>query len=115
MIVRVEREFEVISPQYQGEEERERERRDYNGTTNGLEETLCTFRLKENIGDPSKADVYNPRGGRVSTLNSQNLPVLGWVQLSAERGVLYRVSKTKKIIPLSFVKLYNSSELPQRT
>ncbi|KAG5560340.1 hypothetical protein RHGRI_003589 [Rhododendron griersonianum] len=90
MIVRVEREFEVISPQYQGEEERERERRDNNGTTNGLEETLCTFRLKENIGDPSKADVYNPRGGRVSTLNSQNLPVLGWVQLSAERGVLYR-------------------------
>ncbi|KAI8566440.1 hypothetical protein RHMOL_Rhmol02G0040600 [Rhododendron molle] len=91
-IVRVEREFEVISPQHQGEEEREREERERgnNGTFNGLEETLCTFRLKENIGDPSKADVYNPRGGRVSTLNSQNLPVLGWVRLSAERGVLYR-------------------------
>ncbi|XP_058200598.1 11S globulin seed storage protein 1-like [Rhododendron vialii] len=92
-IVRVEREFGVISPQYQGEEEereREERRRGNNGTTNGLEETLCTFRLKENIGDPSKADVYNPRGGRVSTLNSQNLPVLGWVRLSAERGVLYR-------------------------
>ncbi|KAJ8547228.1 hypothetical protein K7X08_010814 [Anisodus acutangulus] len=57
---------------------------------NGLEETLCTMKLRENIGHPSRSDVYNPRGGRVSTVNSNTLPILNWLQLSAERGTLYR-------------------------
>nr|GFB50940.1 11S globulin subunit beta-like [Tanacetum cinerariifolium] len=34
--------------------------------------------------------VYNPRGGRISSLNSHKLPVLNLLQLSAERGVLYK-------------------------
>ncbi|PSR97965.1 11S globulin delta chain like [Actinidia chinensis var. chinensis] len=89
-IVLVERELQVISPQYQEEEwEREQEREHERGL-NGLEETICTLRLRENIASPTRADVYNPRGGRVSTINSHNLPILDWVQLSAERGVLYR-------------------------
>lgn len=59
------------------------------GCQNGVEETLCTMRLTENIGDPSRADVYTPQAGRISTLNSYNLPILGHLRLSAERGVLY--------------------------
>ncbi|KAF3947807.1 hypothetical protein CMV_026114 [Castanea mollissima] len=57
---------------------------------NGIEETLCTLRLRENIHDPSRADIYNPDAGRISTLNSHNLPILRWLQLSAEFGRLQK-------------------------
>lgn len=58
---------------------------------NGLEETYCSMRVRENIADPARADIYSARGGRIATLNSLNLPILRFLRLSAERGVLYRV------------------------
>ncbi|XP_060180412.1 11S globulin-like [Lycium barbarum] len=97
-IVRAEN-FDVLSPEFEEEEEeqqshrqrREREHKGRRGSQpNGLEETICTLRLRENLGRPSRADVYNPRGGRISTLNSHKLPILNFLQLSAERGVLYQ-------------------------
>ncbi|CAN4091119.1 unnamed protein product [Withania somnifera] len=103
-IVRAER-FDVLSPEFEEEEEEEqhhRPRREHEGRRgffpNGLEETICTMRIRENLGRPSRADVYNPRGGRVSTLNSHKLPILNWLQLSAERGVLYQASQTLSLI-----------------
>ncbi|KAG6719084.1 hypothetical protein I3842_04G186000 [Carya illinoinensis] len=57
---------------------------------NGLEETICAARLRENISDPSRADIFMEEAGRISTVNSHNLPVLRCLQLSAESGVLYR-------------------------
>ncbi|KAK6929775.1 Cupin 1 [Dillenia turbinata] len=86
MIVRVKEGLKVVSPQMMEEEEQGRRPR---RSRNGLEETFCTMRLRENIADASRADVYNPHGGRVSHLNSQKLPILANLQLSAERGVLY--------------------------
>ncbi|KAI3469777.1 hypothetical protein Pfo_026440 [Paulownia fortunei] len=84
-IVRAER-FNIVFP---GEEEEEgRERGQWRA--NGLEETVCTAKLRENLDEPTRADIYNPRGGRISTLNSQKLPILSWLRLSAEKGVLYR-------------------------
>ncbi|KAF8392190.1 hypothetical protein HHK36_022532 [Tetracentron sinense] len=83
-IVRVENGLKVSRPR-RGEEEEEQPWR-----TNGLEETLCTMRLRENIADPARSDVYSPQGGRINILNSQKLPILNYLQLSAERGVLYR-------------------------
>lgn len=106
-IVRVEGELQMIRPprsreEQEREERQERERESEwelqhrRGTPgqrdeNGLEETLCTLRLRENIGDPSRADIYTEQAGRLSTVNSHNLPVLRWLRLSAQRGVLYRV------------------------
>ncbi|CAN1244967.1 11S globulin, partial [Linum grandiflorum] len=55
----------------------------------GSIETFCSMRMRENIGDPSNADIFTPQAGRIRSLNSHNLPVLQWIQLSAERGVLY--------------------------
>ncbi|KAG2727913.1 hypothetical protein I3760_01G181000 [Carya illinoinensis] len=86
IIVTVEDELRVLSPQSRGEE---REERGWD-RDNGVEETFCTMRLKHNIADPQRADVYNERGGRITSLNSLNLPILRYIQLSAERGVLYR-------------------------
>ncbi|CAN1147413.1 11S globulin seed storage protein 1 [Linum perenne] len=45
--------------------------------------------MVENIGDPSRPDVFTPEAGRVRSVNSHDLPVLRWIQLSTERGVLY--------------------------
>ncbi|GAV66345.1 Cupin_1 domain-containing protein, partial [Cephalotus follicularis] len=118
IIVRVKEDLEILRPQSQQGEEREREeseeeeeerrrrrggseeerrrrseedrRRGREGRDNGLEETFCTMRLKHNIADPQGADTYNPRGGRINTLNSHNLPILNYLQLSAEHGVLYK-------------------------
>ncbi|KAF6150952.1 hypothetical protein GIB67_026873 [Kingdonia uniflora] len=86
-IIRVENGLQFIQPPRGSEEEQERQQW---MSTNGLEETLCNTRLRENIGRPSRADIYSPNGGRISSLNSQKLPILNYLQMSAERGVLYR-------------------------
>ncbi|KAG9445655.1 hypothetical protein H6P81_011783 [Aristolochia fimbriata] len=68
------------------EEEEEMERR----PTNGLEETLCNAKLRYNIADPRHTDIYSHRGGRITSINSQKLPILNFLRLSAEKGVLRR-------------------------
>ena len=83
------------------EDEKEQRESRRGGRDNGIEETLCTLRLRENIHDPSRADIYNPKAGRISTLNSHNLPVLRWLQLSAEFGRLQRVMLMKAAINLT--------------
>lgn len=62
--------------------------------TNGLDETFCTMKIRSNIDDPSRADYYNQRVGRVARVDSQKLPILNHVQMSATRVVLQRVRKT---------------------
>ncbi|KAL4590551.1 hypothetical protein LXL04_003483 [Taraxacum kok-saghyz] len=79
--------FQVITPEKQEQRSSRGSRR---GGANGMEETICSAQLSANLANPSHADVYNPRGGRVSTLNSHKLPVLDLLQLSAERGILYK-------------------------
>ncbi|GER52263.1 11S seed storage globulin B [Striga asiatica] len=69
----------LVLPEW-GSHEKERE----GGYANGL-------KIRENIDNPSKADVYNPRAGRVTRLNGHKLPILNYLRLSADRGVLYKV------------------------
>ncbi|KDO57580.1 hypothetical protein CISIN_1g048197mg [Citrus sinensis] len=90
IIVRVEEELRVLSPQRGREQEQEQEQEFQGSGDNGIEETICTMKLKHNINDPSGADAYNPRGGRVTTVNRFNLPILRYIQLSAEKGNLYQ-------------------------
>lgn len=90
-IVLVDEDFDVLMPE-RDDQERSRGRYIESESENGFEETVCTLRLKHNIGRSEHADVFNPRGGRISTANFHNLPFLRQVRLSAERGVLYSVS-----------------------
>ncbi|KAI3886061.1 hypothetical protein MKX03_003642 [Papaver bracteatum] len=85
-IVFVQEGLQVIRPQ-RGEEEESEEQYP---VTNGLEETICSMRLKQNIANPTRADIYSEKGGRITSLNSQKLPILNYIQMSAERGVLYQ-------------------------
>ncbi|PON41532.1 11-S seed storage protein [Parasponia andersonii] len=92
-IVRVREDLSIITPARIEEEERRRYggyEGSYGEYYNGLEETFCTLRLRHNIDHPSQADIFNPRGGRVTTVNSFNLPILRFLQLTAKRAVLYK-------------------------
>ncbi|EEF30344.1 11S globulin seed storage protein 1 [Ricinus communis] len=82
-IVKVEGGLRVVRPPRTEQERLEEEEQGQGGSYNGLEETFCTMRIKENIADPSRADVYVPEVGRVSTVNSNNLRILRLLQLSA--------------------------------
>ncbi|KAK9048126.1 hypothetical protein SSX86_032911 [Deinandra increscens subsp. villosa] len=86
-IVLVDRDLQVIQPSIR------REQQEFRGgrpRENGMEETICSMKLRENIDEPSKADQYNPEAGRCTHLNSFKFPILQFLQLSAERGVLHR-------------------------
>nr|GMD15527.1 rho-N domain-containing protein 1, chloroplastic [Ipomoea batatas] len=87
-IITVEKELQLIAPWYSQSEERESGR--HGGSSNGLEETLCTARVRQNIDNPERADIYDPQAGRFTALNRFTLPIFGLVRLSASRGVLNR-------------------------
>nr|3QAC_A Chain A, 11S globulin seed storage protein [Amaranthus hypochondriacus] len=89
-IVRVQEGLHVIKPPSRAWEEREQGSRGSRYLPNGVEETICSARLAVNVDDPSKADVYTPEAGRLTTVNSFNLPILRHLRLSAAKGVLYR-------------------------
>ncbi|XP_010262323.1 PREDICTED: glutelin type-B 5-like [Nelumbo nucifera] len=82
----------IRPPRSQEQREEEEEKQQQQSRDNGLEEAFCNMRLRENIEDPYRADVYSFKGGRLSRLNSQNLPILHHLQLSAEMGVLNKNS-----------------------
>ncbi|XP_050363141.1 prunin 1 Pru du 6.0101-like [Argentina anserina] len=91
-IVRVKGRLDFIQPPQSEQEERHQQgiqRQTGQQGQNGFEETFCNFRIKENIGRPSRADVFSPQAGRISTLNSFKLPILRHLDLSAERGFFY--------------------------
>ncbi|KAI3982561.1 hypothetical protein MKX01_031300 [Papaver californicum] len=85
-IVFVQEGLQVIRLLRGEEEESEEQYR----VTNGLEETVCSMRLKQNIANPTRADIYSENGGRITSLNSEKLPILYYIQMSVERGVLYQ-------------------------
>ncbi|KAL5851806.1 hypothetical protein ACOSQ3_006924 [Xanthoceras sorbifolium] len=92
IIVRVEKEFHVITPQRHEQEgrEEEEEREQQRGRYNGLEETFCSMKLRHNINKPSLADSYNPRAGRATSINAYVLPILNYLQLSIDKVSLYK-------------------------
>ncbi|CAL9166649.1 unnamed protein product [Musa hybrid cultivar] len=58
------------------------------GCQSNVLEAFCTMKIRQNIGDPLRAEYFDPRAGRITTLNSQKLPILIFVQMSAVRALL---------------------------
>nr|BAO50859.1 13S globulin [Fagopyrum esculentum] len=81
-----------VPEEYEEELQRERgdRKRGGSGGSNGLEQAFCNLKFKQNVNRPSRADVFNPRAGRINTVNSNNLPILEFIQLSAQHVVLYK-------------------------
>ncbi|CAI9107635.1 OLC1v1007036C1 [Oldenlandia corymbosa var. corymbosa] len=91
-IIQIREGLQVLRPPIRQEQQQEQQQQ-YGGQqqdSNGQEETVCTARFRENIDNPSRADIYSPRAGRFTTVNSFTFPILKFFQLSAEKGVLHR-------------------------
>ncbi|XP_009624043.1 11S globulin seed storage protein Jug r 4 [Nicotiana tabacum] len=94
-IVNIQQGLRVVRPPFSQEQEEREERQEqgqYGPRMNGIEETICSAKVRQNIDNPSRADIYNPHAGRFTTVNSLTLPILSFLRLSAARGVLYRDS-----------------------
>ncbi|KAK4366080.1 hypothetical protein RND71_013960 [Anisodus tanguticus] len=94
-IVNIEQGLRVVRPPFSQEQEEREERQEqgqYGPRMNGIEETICSAKVRQNIDNPARADVYNPQAGRFTTVNSFTLPILSFLRLSAARGVLYKNS-----------------------
>ncbi|URE26690.1 glutelin, partial [Musa troglodytarum] len=76
------------SEQLAREREVRQECQEGRGCQSNVLEAYCSMKIRQNIGDPSRADYFNPRAGRITTLNSQKLPILRFVQMSAVRALL---------------------------
>ena len=66
----------------------------YNSSANenGVEEVVCSLRVKHNADNPEDADIYVRDGGRMNIVNRFKLPVLKYLGLGAERVILRPVS-----------------------
>lgn len=58
---------------------------------NGLEETLCTTRIRHNLDTQTESDVFSRQAGRVNIVNQHKLPILRYLDMSAEKGHLFPV------------------------
>lgn len=98
-IVNLQERMQVMVPEEQEEEasfEEEGRRRfrpgsRYGAAANGFEETFCTMKTRHNIETRRESDVYSRQAGRVNIVNMHKLPILGWMDMSAERGNLLPV------------------------
>ncbi|XP_015086706.1 11S globulin seed storage protein 2 [Solanum pennellii] len=78
------------------EEEEEFEGRSQRGqrwwaevTGNGLEENICTMKIRTNMDTQRRADIYSRQAGKIKHVNSQNFPILRDMDMSASKGTLY--------------------------
>ncbi|XP_060175343.1 11S globulin seed storage protein Jug r 4-like [Lycium barbarum] len=63
----------VIRPPFSQEQEEEQQEQGQYGPMNGIEETICSAKVRENIDISSRVDIY---ARRFSTVNSFTLPIL---------------------------------------
>ncbi|CAL1383264.1 unnamed protein product [Linum trigynum] len=53
---------------------------------NGIEEGFCNMKIKHNLERPVQADFFTREAGRINIANRDKLPILGFLDMSAERG-----------------------------
>ncbi|XP_057517640.1 11S globulin seed storage protein 2-like [Amaranthus tricolor] len=56
---------------------------------NGLEESICTMKLRHSTLNRKDSDVYTRRGGRLNIVNEHKLPILKHIDMSLEKGHMY--------------------------
>ena len=92
-IIRVKHGLQLLKPTLtqRQEEHRQYQQVQYReGQYNGLDENFCTIKARVNIENPSRADYYNPRAGRITLLNNQKFPILNLIGMGAARVNLYQ-------------------------
>ncbi|KAG8389209.1 hypothetical protein BUALT_Bualt02G0205100 [Buddleja alternifolia] len=75
--------------QEQGQEQEQWGGRQSAADHNGLEETFCTMKILSSVENRREADIYSRQAGKVNVVDSHKLPILRFMDLSAEKGNLY--------------------------
>lgn len=61
---------------------------------NGFEETFCTMKVRQNIDVRREADVHSRQAGKLNIVNMHKMPILQYIDMSAERGRLNPVTRS---------------------
>ncbi|XP_047976489.1 11S globulin seed storage protein 2-like [Salvia hispanica] len=56
---------------------------------NGFEETFCTMKIRTNIENQRDADIYSREAGKLNVVDMHKLPILSYMDMSAEKGTLF--------------------------
>ncbi|XP_018632829.2 11S globulin seed storage protein 2-like [Nicotiana tomentosiformis] len=96
LIVNVREGMRMIRPDEEEgefEEEQGRPRRGQQwweeATGNGLEENICTMKIRTNLEHRTQADIFSRQAGKINHVNRQKLPILKYMDMSASKGTLY--------------------------
>ncbi|KAL3644968.1 11s globulin seed storage protein 2 [Castilleja foliolosa] len=67
----------------------ERESGSRQQSDNGIEETYCSMSIRTSLENRRDADIYSRQAGKSNVVDSNKLPILKYLDLSAEKGNLY--------------------------
>ncbi|KAK4732086.1 hypothetical protein R3W88_025074 [Solanum pinnatisectum] len=56
---------------------------------NGLEENICTMKIRTNIETQRRADIFSRQAGKVNHVGRQKLSILEYIDMSASEGTIY--------------------------
>ncbi|MCD7472043.1 11s globulin seed storage protein 2 [Datura stramonium] len=56
---------------------------------NGLEENICTMKIRTNMETQRRADIFSRQAGKINHVGRQKLPILNYMDMSASKGTLY--------------------------
>ncbi|KAK6164459.1 hypothetical protein DH2020_001323 [Rehmannia glutinosa] len=70
-------------------EEKQEEWGRQSAADNGMEESFCTMKIRTNIENRREADMYSRQAGKLNVVDRNKLPILKYMDLSAEKGNLY--------------------------
>ncbi|KAI3772990.1 hypothetical protein L6452_04186 [Arctium lappa] len=88
LIVKVQQPMQFITPDEQQLQQPRQQQQRPGGGSNGFEETICSEKLVYNLDNQREADIFSRQAGKLNYVNAHKLPVLSYLDLSAEKGNL---------------------------
>ncbi|KAI3801073.1 hypothetical protein L1987_29174 [Smallanthus sonchifolius] len=85
LIVKVQQRMEFVTPE---EHQEQRRQRRSGGSSNGLEEKICSAKFVYNLENEREADIFSREAGKLNMVNEYKLPILSFLDISAEKGHL---------------------------
>ncbi|KAI3772992.1 hypothetical protein L6452_04188 [Arctium lappa] len=90
LIVKVQQPMQFITPDEQQlrQPRQQQQQQQPGGGSNGFEETICSEKLLYNLDSQREADIFSRQAGKLNSVNQHKLPILSYLDLSAEKGNL---------------------------
>ncbi|GKB37546.1 11S globulin precursor [Tanacetum coccineum] len=95
LIVKVQQPMQFVTPEeeqqqwQQPRQQKQGQRGQHGGgASNGLEEKICSSKILYNLDTQREADIFSRQAGKLNLVNEHKLPILSYLDLSAEKGHL---------------------------